>query len=67
MSIQSLYLQKRTTADEAVRLVKNGDFIIVPTGVGEPPALLAALSDQRHGLQGEIGRASCRERVCYPV
>ena len=51
MSIQSLYLQKRTTADEAVRLVKNGDFIIVPTGVGEPPALLTALSEQRRDFR----------------
>ena len=48
MSSQSLYQQKRTSASEAVRLVRNGDFIIVPTGVGEPPALLTALSEQRH-------------------
>ena len=48
MSSQSLYQQKRTSAHEAVRLVRNGDFIIVPTGVGEPPALLTALSEQRH-------------------
>ena len=27
--------------------VRDGDFIIVPTGVGEPPALLTALSEQR--------------------
>ena len=51
MSIQSLYLQKRTAAAEAVRLVKNGDFIIVPTGVGEPPALLTALSEQRRDFR----------------
>jgi acyl-CoA hydrolase len=51
MSIQSAYLQKRTTAAEAVRLVKNGDCIIVPTGVGEPPALLTALSEQRHDFR----------------
>ena len=47
MSIQELYAQKRRSAMEAVRLVNNGDFIIVPTGVGEPPALLTALSEQR--------------------
>ncbi len=47
MSNQTLYLQKRSSAAEAVRLVRNGDFIIVPTGVGEPPALLTALSEQR--------------------
>jgi acyl-CoA hydrolase len=35
------------TATDAVSLVKDGDQIIVPTGVGEPPALLTALSEQR--------------------
>ena len=47
MSIQDLYKQKRCSAAEAVRLVRNGDQIIVPTGVGEPPSLLEALSAQR--------------------
>ena len=47
MSIQSQYLQRRTSAEEAIRLVRDGDFAIVPTGVGEPPTLLTALSEQR--------------------
>ncbi len=47
MSFQSLYKQKRMSATDAVRLVKNGDTIIVPVGVGEPPTLLTALSEQR--------------------
>ena len=47
MSVQQSYLQKRVSAADAVRHVCNGDFIIVPTGVGEPPALLTALSDVR--------------------
>ena len=47
MSAQDLYLKKRLTAPDAVRLVRNGDFIIVPTAAGEPPTLLTALSDQR--------------------
>ena len=47
MSIQALYLQRRTSAAQAVRQVRNGDLIIVPTGVGEPPTLLTALSEQR--------------------
>ena len=47
MSAQDLYLQKRMSAADAVRQVHNGDFIIVPTGVGEPPTLLTALSEQR--------------------
>jgi acyl-CoA hydrolase len=42
-----MYQQRRTTAAEAVRHVRNGDFIVVPTGVGEPPTLLTALSEQR--------------------
>ncbi len=51
MSNLSLYQQKRTGASEALRLVRDGDFIIVPTGVGEPPTLLSALSDQRRDFR----------------
>ncbi len=47
MSVQSQYLEKRVAAADAVRHVRDGDFIIVPTGVGEPPTLLTALSEQR--------------------
>ena len=47
MSIQESYLQKRRSGADAVRQVRSGDFIIVPTGVGEPPTLLASLSDAR--------------------
>ncbi|MBP8286203.1 MAG: acetyl-CoA hydrolase/transferase family protein [Rhodoferax sp.] len=50
MSVQHSYAQKRMAASEAVRLVRDGDLIIVPTGVGEPPALLGALSEQRHSF-----------------
>lgn len=50
MSVQSLYTQKKMTASDAVQLVRNGDLIVVPTGVGEPPALLTALSEQRHSF-----------------
>jgi acyl-CoA hydrolase len=52
MSMQNLYVQKRLSAADAVRQVHNGDFIIVPTGVGEPPTLLAALSEQRRDFHG---------------
>ncbi len=51
MSIQELYKQKLVSADEAIRQVRNGDFIVVPTGVGEPPTLLTALSLQRRDFQ----------------
>ena len=47
MSVQDLYQKKRGTTDDALSQVNDGDFIIVPTGVGEPPALLTALSEQR--------------------
>lgn len=52
MSAQVLYQQKRTSAAEAIHLVRDQDMIIVPTGVGEPPALLTALSEQRRELHG---------------
>jgi len=54
MSVQQQYQQKRLSPSDAIGCVRNGDFIVVPTGVGEPPALLTALSDQRrrfHGVQ----------------
>ncbi|SDH98677.1 acetyl-CoA hydrolase/transferase family protein [Propionivibrio dicarboxylicus] len=52
MSAHTLYLEKRTIAAEAVRLVRDNDVIIVPTGVGEPPTLLAELSEQRRSFRG---------------
>ena len=52
MPIQDLYQRKLVPAAEAVHQVRNGDFIIVPTGVGEPPTLLTALSEQRRDFQG---------------
>jgi acyl-CoA hydrolase len=51
MTQQQHYLQKRVSAAEAVRQVRNGDLIIVPTGVGEPPALLTELSAQRRDFR----------------
>jgi acyl-CoA hydrolase len=52
MHAQSLYASKRTSAAEAVRLVRDGDTIIVPTGAAEPPTLLTELSAQRQSFQG---------------
>jgi acyl-CoA hydrolase len=52
MSVQALYQQKRMPAADAVRQVKDGDLIVVPTGVGEPPTLLTALSEQRREFRG---------------
>ena len=47
----STYLEKRRSAADAVGLVRDGDAIVVPTGVGEPPVLLAALSERRLELR----------------
>ncbi|QRM18545.1 4-hydroxybutyrate CoA-transferase [Dechloromonas sp. TW-R-39-2] len=52
MSVQALYQQKKMAPLDAIRVVKNGDTIVVPTGVGEPPALLTALSDVRREYRG---------------
>jgi acyl-CoA hydrolase len=41
------YRDKCGGVDAALAHVRNGDCIIVPSGVGEPPALLTALSAQR--------------------
>ena len=51
MSVQALYQQKRMSAADAIRVVKNGDTIVVPTAVGEPPSLLAALSEARRDFR----------------
>ncbi len=51
MSVQSLYQQKRMSAADAVRVVRNGETIVVPTAVGEPPTLLTALSEQRRDFR----------------
>lgn len=47
MSFKHMYLEKRRTADEVVRMVNNGDTIVMPTGAAEPPRLVTALSNQR--------------------
>ena len=48
---EAQYQQKRMAAADAVSLVRDGDAVVVPTAVGEPPALLHALSERRHTLR----------------
>jgi acyl-CoA hydrolase len=50
--IRDLYASKLTQPSDAIGVVRNGDFIVVPTGVGEPPVLLTALSEQRRRFSG---------------
>jgi len=47
-TVQEMYRAKRGSAEDALNHLRDGDMIIVPTGVGEPPALLHALSAQCH-------------------
>ncbi|CAN5384698.1 acetyl-CoA hydrolase/transferase family protein [soil metagenome] len=51
MSAIESYNSKKSTPEEVLRHIRNGDTIIVPTGVGEPPSLLTALSNQRRSFQ----------------
>ena len=51
MSVQAQYQQKRMSAADAIRVVRNGDTVVVPTAVGEPPSLLTALSDARRDFR----------------
>ena len=52
MLIEEQYRQKRRSAHDAVDEVQDDDVIVVPTGVGEPPALLNALSERRREFRG---------------
>lgn len=47
-TVQQMYESRRTSAVDALDHLRDGDMIIVPTGVGEPPTLLTALSEQAH-------------------
>jgi acyl-CoA hydrolase len=45
-NLQEMYRSKRGSALDALDHLQDDDMIIVPTGVGEPPTLLQALSEQ---------------------
>ncbi|MCA0177314.1 MAG: 4-hydroxybutyrate CoA-transferase [Proteobacteria bacterium] len=50
MTYEAAYRAKRAMPEDAVRLLRDGDTLVVPTGVAEPPTLLTALSAQRRSL-----------------
>ncbi len=52
MSVQDDYRRKIRSAHDAIDQVQDRDRIIVPTGVGEPPSLLHALSERRLEFNG---------------
>ncbi|WP_040156911.1 acetyl-CoA hydrolase/transferase family protein [Mobilicoccus massiliensis] len=47
MTAQDQYAAKRREAGEAIDLVEDGSTVVVPTGVGEPPTILEAISEHR--------------------
>ena len=65
-TVQEQYRNKRRSAADAAREVRNGDFIIVPTGVGEPPSLLEALSARRRELRDvKVGQVLAMRKYAY--
>ena len=54
MNFDREYQDKRMNPADAAALVRDGDTVIVPTGVGEPPALLTALSARGPALSGVV-------------
>lgn len=52
MSFATTYAARRVSAHDALHHVHDHDTIVVPTGAGEPPTLLEALSEQRRSFHG---------------
>ena len=66
MSVQDLYKSKRCSAADALEHLQDGDFIIVPTGVGEPPNLLTELSEQRRRFHDiKVGQILAVRKFAY--
>ena len=66
MSVQDLYRSKRCSAADALEHLHDGDFIIVPTGVGEPPTLLTELSEQRRRFHDiKVGQILAVRKFAY--
>lgn len=66
MSYQTQYNNKCMSAEDAIKHVRNDDFIIVPTGAGEPPVLLTALSEARRQYKNvKIGSVLPMRKYAY--
>lgn len=65
-SARDLYQHKLVSVQDAIKQVRDGDFIIVPSGVGEPPQLLGALSDQRRQFRDvKVGQILALRKYAY--
>lgn len=51
MNFQQQYASKLAQPDDVIRLVRDGDTVVVPTAAAEAPKLLEALSEQRRGFR----------------
>ena len=54
-SFAEQYSGKLTSAGKAAKLVASGDYVVVPSGVGEPPAPLSVIQGAEAG-GAEVGR-----------
>lgn len=52
MNPAQAWAERRRTPREALELIRDGDTVVVPTAVAEPPTLLHALSEQRRNWKG---------------
>lgn len=50
--IREMYRQKLVSANEAVKLIKSGDNVVLPLGCGEPEALVGAMTNRAGELKG---------------
>ncbi len=50
--LDDLYKDKLVPAEEAVKIIKSGDNVVLPLGCGEPPALVEAMAGRRNELEG---------------
>ncbi len=65
-SVHAQYQAKRCSAGDALAFLRDGDMVIVPTGVGEPPTLLTALSEQRRQFRDiKVGQILAMRKYAY--
>lgn len=61
-TVQKLYEEKKMTADQALDLIKDGDYIFSAQAAGEPEAILNHLQHLK-----ETGVKGCILNTCLPI